>query len=240
MEELFAPLGFLNKLKHTEWQRLQQVGHSNSFKKNSYIFRADDLNDSIYILLNGRIKITRLSQQGRELIQWFCLPGEIFGLSEDRKNHQRGLYAQAITEVKLLCIQKDDFNQFILQHPETGLLIIKQLASRLRSVGDMLSNVTSDGAHVRIIKLLQRLSESYGRTTDSKIYIDIYLTHQEMADMIGVCRQTVSSMVGVLKKQGIINTTRTGIFIQSPVVLQQLSEQPDIYFQHFTKTQAKH
>lgn len=240
MEELFAPFSFLNKLQLPERQNLNEIGHSNTFKKNTYIFRADDLNDSLYILLDGRIKITRLSQHGRELIQWFCLPGEIFGLSEDNQSHQRGLYAQAITDTKLLCIQKSDFDQFLLQNPSTALFIIKQLASRLRSVGDMLSNVTSDGAHVRFIKLLQRLSEFYGRNKNNEVYIDIYLTHQEMADMIGVCRQTVSSMVGVLKKQGIINMTRAGICIQSPLELQRMSKQTDIYFQNLSKNQIKH
>lgn len=230
MEGSFTPLSFLSKLNKDEWQALQKIAHSNSYKKRTYVFRAEEFNDSLYILLEGRIKIMRLSQQGRELIQWFCLPGEIFGLSVESHSHQRGLYAQAITDSTILSVQKNDIEKYILEHPRVALLIVTQLASRLRTLGDMLLNITSDGAHVRFIKLLQRLSEFYGRNTNNEVYIDIYLTHQEMADMIGVCRQTVSSMIGQLKKNGVIATTREGICIQSPVELQQIKEQPESYF----------
>ncbi|MDH5409518.1 MAG: Crp/Fnr family transcriptional regulator [Gammaproteobacteria bacterium] len=233
MESSFTPFSFINKLEPAEWHALQGIGHRDIYKKGSYIFRANELNDSLYVLLDGRIKITRLSQHGRELIQWFCLPGEIFGLSVDDNSRQRGLYATAISDAKLLCIPKCDFDQYILQHPRIALLIIKQLASRLRTLGDTLLNITSDGAHIRFIKLLQRLSKFYGREHGGEVYIDLYLTHQEMADMIGVCRQTVSSMIGRMKKHGIIASTRDGICIQSPVEFQQLSEQPDNYLQHY-------
>ncbi len=231
MEGSFTEFSFLNKLQVIEWQELQAIAHTNQYKKNSYIFRANELSNALYVLLEGRVKITRLSQHGRELIQWFCLPGEIFGLSEDNFSHRRGLYAQAITGAKLLCIQKSDFEQFILERPRVSLLIIKQLASRLRTLGDTLLNITSDDAHIRFIKLLQRLCDFYGRKSEQGVYVDIYLTHQEMADMIGVCRQTVSSMIGQLKRSGIMTTNRTGIYIQSPQKLHQMSLQPETTLQ---------
>jgi CRP/FNR family transcriptional regulator len=228
-ESAFAPFSFLNKLQVNEWQELRSIGHPNQYKKNSYIFRANELNTSLYVLLEGRVKITRLSQHGRELIQWFCLPGEIFGLSEDNFSHHRGLYAQAITDARLLCIPKADFEQFVLSKPRVSLLIIKQLASRLRTLGDMLLNVTSDDAHVRFIKLMQRLSDFYGRKNDAGVYIDIYLTHQEMADMIGVCRQTVSSMIGEMKRRSIMTASRHGIHIHAPDELHKMSLEPDLF-----------
>lgn len=225
MEGGFTPFSFLHKLQDKEWQALQRIAHPNFYKKNSYIFRAGELNDSLYVLLDGRIKITRLSQHGRELIQWFCLPGEIFGLSEDIHSQHRGLYAQALTNTKILCIQKTDFEEYLLTQPRVSLLIIKQLASRLRTLGDMLLNITSDEAQVRFNKLLQRLSKFYGRECKDGIYVDIYLTHQEMADMIGVCRQTVSSMIGQMKQQGILTINRKGILIMSPDALLHTNHQ---------------
>lgn len=228
---MFTPFSFLNKLQKIEWQELQAIAHTNQYKKNTYIFRANELNNALYVLLEGRVKITRLSEHGRELIQWFCLPGEIFGLSEDNFSQQRGLYAQAITDSKLLCIQKADFEQFIQTHPRVSLLIIKQLASRLRTLGDTLLNITSDDAHARFIKLLKRLCEFYGKKNGSGVYVDIYLTHQQMADMIGVCRQTVSSMIGQLKRRGIIKTDRNGILIQLPQELHESSLQQELLVQ---------
>ncbi len=216
------PFSFLKNLSDSEWHDLQSIGYENAYKKHTYVFRANDLNNVLYFLIEGRVKITRLSPQGRELIQWFCMPGEIFGLSQDTATQHRGLFAQAITHARLLCIQKAEFEQFLLANPRIALLIIKQLSTRLHTLGDMLMNVANDDAHGRFIKLLQRLSDQYGQQLDDGIHIDLYLTHQELADMIGVCRQTISSMIGQLKRQGIINTTRKGIHIPSLLALKQL------------------
>lgn len=232
--EPLSPFSFLDRLHPSEWRELQKIAHPHRIKKDGTIFRANELSSSLYILLEGRVKITRLSKQGRELIQWFCLPGEIFGLARDSQG-QRGLYAYALNDVKLLCIQSDKFDEFLLQTPRIALLIVKQLATRLRTLGDMLLNMTSEEAHVRFINLLKRLCDIQGlcetktRQNDSGINVDIYLTHQEMADMIGVCRQTVSSMVGQLKNHGILESNRKGLTIKSPQMLEAFCLQPTLF-----------
>ena len=100
--------------------------------------------------------------------------------------------------------------------------IIDQLSSRVRTLGDMLLHVTCDDAHTRLINLLQRLAEIYGDTSKEEILIDMQITHQEIADMIGVCRQTVSTMMAKLKRTGIISANRKGIAIKSPTSLSKL------------------
>lgn len=230
MENLgeFPPFSFMNKLTPNEQNRLVSISHKQSFSKGNYIFQANHNNDSIYILLEGRVKIIRLSHEGRELIQWFCMTGEIFGLSEDNHSSYRGLYAQALSNSQLLVIAKQEFNQYLLSHPHLALLIVKQLASRLRTLGDMLLNMSSDDAPARFQKLLQRLCNCYGRQVANGIHIDVHLTHQQMADMIGVCRQTVSSILGKLKSEGVLTANRSGILIHSPQTLVDSLSHPGI------------
>ena len=102
-----------------------------------------------------------------------------------------------------------------MQNPRISLIIVEQLASRLRTLGDMLLNMTSEDAHTRLLSLFQRLAQFCGKDSQHGIYVDMYLSHQELADMIGVCRQTVTSMISRLKQQGIIDTNRHGIYIKS-------------------------
>lgn len=222
-----SPFSFSDNLDPLEWQALENIAHVHDINKGDYIFRANELNNSIYILLEGRVKITRLSKHGRELIQWFCIPGEIFGLAQEN-NGQRGLYAYALSQVKLLSIQTHHFNQYLLRMPRVSVLIVQQLVSRLRIVGDLLLNITSEDAHVRFVTLLKRLSEKHGRNKEEGIYIDIYLTHQEMADMIGVCRQTISSMISKLKRRGIISSDRKGLYIKSPNMLEEYGKRANV------------
>jgi len=186
-----------------------------SFRRREYIFRANLTTNTVYLLLEGRVKLSRLSDQGQESIQWFCFPGEFFGISEYTYDHDSGLYAQALSDASLLLIPRKEFNRLILQSPALALTVIEQLSSRVRTLGDMLLHITCGSAQDRLLNLLQRLSEIYGNPSDKEINIAMYLTHQEIADMIGVCRQTVSTLLAGLKKNGLVTSNRRGITIHN-------------------------
>jgi len=223
MHREHALFGFLQKLSRDEFQSLEAIATRLSFRKKEYIFQANLTNNTIYVLTEGRIKLSRLSAMGQESIQWFCFPGEIFGLSENTYEHDSGLYAQTLLPSCVWAISKTEFNHLLLNKPGMALVIVDQLSSRVRTLGDMLLHVSCESASARLINLLQRLSEIYGRPSDQQITIDMHLTHQEIADMIGVCRQTVSSMMANLKRRGIVSTNRHSIVINSPSSLENLN-----------------
>lgn len=206
---------FLHHLSPETRQALEAISTRATYKRREYIFQANLTNTTVYVLLEGRIKLSRLSDQGQECIQWFCFPGEFFGFSEYTYCHDSGLYAQALSNATLLVIAKQDFNRLVLQTPALALIIIDQLSSRVRTLGDMLLHIACGSAQDRLINLLQRLSEIYGNPSDKRINIAMYLTHQEIADMIGVCRQTVSTLMAEMKKNGMISSNRRGIVIHN-------------------------
>lgn len=213
------------RVPHSAWQSLETIAARVNIKQRDYIFQANFSNNTVYLLLEGRVKLSRLSDQGQECIQWFCFPGELFGFSEYTYNHDSGLYAQALTPVVLLQLSRQDFEQLVKAAPELGLIAIEQLSRRVRTLGDMLLHIASGNAQDRLINLLQRLSEIYGRPAEQKVNIDIHLTHQEIADMIGVCRQTVSTLMASMKKNGLISSNRQGIVIHNLAHLNTVSQQ---------------
>lgn len=206
---------FLQRLSPDTRHALDAISTRVSFKRREYIFQANLANNTVYVLLDGRVKLSRLSDQGQECIQWFCFPGEFFGFSEYTYCHDSGLYAQALSNATVLVIAKQDFNRLVLQTPALALIIIDQLSSRVRTLGDMLLHIACGSAQDRLINLLQRLSEIYGEPSDERVNIAMHLTHQEIADMIGVCRQTVSTLMAGMKKTGIISSNRQGIVIHN-------------------------
>ena len=84
----------------------------------------------------------------------------------------------------------------------------------MRALGDMLLNLASDDVMSRLIKLLTRLCSRYGKHEGNNIILDIPLTHQEIADMIGASRQTVSSSISALKRQGYLDIENHCIHIK--------------------------
>ena len=94
---------------------------------------------------------------------------------------------------------------------------------RLREVSEVLMDITTSDVTSRVIKLLSRLGGLYGKSKDGEIYIDIPITHQEMADMIGTSRQSVTTVLGELKRQGMIRIKQRTIFIHNADLMHSLS-----------------
>lgn len=204
---------FLNKLSVSERNDLLKIAEEHYFSKSELIFRAGAESEYVYIHKTGQVKIYELSSQGKEVILWFCFPGEVFGLSEITRGHTRSVFAQACTRSKVYLIKRIAFNKFLIQHPHAAMAIIDLLSSRLRGLSDMLSNLTSDDVTSRIIKLLIRMSMLYGEQKTDMLCLNMHLTHQEIADMIGASRQTVSSIIGQLKRGGLLFMNNESIHI---------------------------
>lgn len=221
----FLPYSFADQLKPSEIRNIESIAHEYRFRKGEHIFQADQSDQSVYIVISGKVKISRISQLGQELIQWFCMSGDIFGISGEN-NITNSIYAKALSDCVVLRVNKHAFNQLMLEEPRISLLVIDKLSSRIHTLGDMILYMASDDANTRFIKLLQYLSKNYGEQTKEGMYIDIPTTHQDMADMIGVCRQTVSNIIGKLKRAGVIRMNRNGIHIDNPQHLNKQTREP--------------
>lgn len=215
---------FFETISTEEQIQLFKIGKKCRFEKDGMVFQAGSASDDVYILLDGRVKIFELSADGKEVILWFCFTGELFGLAEVLCREHREVNAQACSTVELLTIKHADFQHFLLAHPSAALRVIELLSGRLRELGDMLLNLASDDVSSRVMKLITRLAARYGRAHGDGVYLDIPLTHQEMADMIGTSRQTVTTVLGGLKKKGILRTEQRTIFIQNVDWIQCMSE----------------
>ncbi len=214
---------FLSQLSRQDYRDLIVLGKEHIYKKHDLIFQAGPPGDHVYFLKEGHAKIYQLSPTGKEVILWFCFSGEMFGMAEVCRRGQREVYARACSYTEVIKVSQLQFKNFLTTHDEAAMLTIDLLSCRLRMLGDMLLNLTSDDVMSRLIKLLTRLCTRYGKSSDSDIILDIKLTHQDMADMIGASRQTVSSAIGELKKQGFLSIENQCIYIKNLDILFDVS-----------------
>jgi len=221
-----APLDFLTKLSAKHRAELKAIARPCSFAKNDLIFGAGSPGRDVFILVEGRVKIYQLSDCGRKVILWFCFPGELFGLAESAHVRPREVFAQACTESHVLVVDEKDFKGFLAAHSGASLLVIELLATRLRVAGEMLLNVSSDDVMTRLIKLITRLNTVYGKRLEHESYLDIHLTHQDMADMIGASRQTVTMTLGLLRREGVLRIENHRLHIPDVELLQNITTDP--------------
>lgn len=219
---LTPPSDFLSNMGEHDRDSLIALSSKHVYQKGDYIFQSGDLGRYVYVLSKGRAKISQLSPAGKEMILWFCLPGEMFGLAELPRGGMREVSAQACSDAELYVINRGDFNDFLVQHPTTAMQVIDLLSCRMRVLGHVLMNLAADDVTSRIIKLILRLGARYPHSAANGAHLDYPMTHQEMADMVGTSRQTVTSVLGQLKKQGVVSMERHCIRIENQDELEQL------------------
>jgi CRP/FNR family transcriptional regulator len=199
-----APSDFLAQLAKADRVELEALGRSEKFARGEYVFRAGDSGDSVYLLRAGRVKIFQTSTPGREVILWFCLPGEIFGLAEVARGGGRSVSALACERSETLAIPRRQFSALVERHPRIAMLSMQVLSSRLRTLGDSFANLVADDAELRIAKLILRLATLHGERSEHGTRIALPLTHQDIANMAGTSRQTATDVLNALKRRGLL------------------------------------
>lgn len=221
--QLVAPSNFLAQLSPADYSELVALARAQQYRKGELVFHAGAPGHHVYFLKSGKVKIYQLSPLGREVILWFCFPGEIFGLAEVARGGGRVVNAQVCEQSEVLAVSQEQFKSFLAAHPGTALLSMRVLSSRLRILGEMFVNLVSDDVNTRIAKLILRLSARYGTRVGKEIFLNIPLTHQEIADMVGTSRQTVTSVLSALKKQGVLSIDNHRIHIESEELLNEIT-----------------
>jgi CRP-like cAMP-binding protein len=219
-----TPSNFLGQLSAEDYAELVSIARLKRFAKGEFVFSAGSPGETVYFLRQGQIKIGQLSPHGREVILWFCLPGEIFGLAEVARGGGRVVHAQACEDSEVLAVSQEEFKVFLERHTRLALLSMQVLSSRLRVLGEMFINLVADDVDTRIAKLILRLGARYGTRSGKDILLNIPLTHQEIADMVGTTRQTVTGVLGRLRRQGVLSIENHRILIESEEFLNEMSQ----------------
>lgn len=212
-----APSDFWGSLTPAVRADLEQLGTRARYRKQDMVFRAGSDGRDVHVLMSGRVKVYALSPVGRAVTLWFCLPGEIFGLAEMARSSPRTVYAEACTDVEVLILPCDRLRTQLLSDAATAMLLVDMLSCRLRQLSDVMLNLIADDVNTRVAKLLLRLHARYGRPLETGGFLlDLPLTHQEMADMIGTTRQSVSSAVTLFRQRGLLTTTGHRLCLTDP------------------------
>lgn len=211
------------RLPEADRAELLNLGQRQTCAKGEFIFSAGEPSQHVFLLLDGRIKIYQSSAIGKDAILWFCFAGELFGLAEAASGGGRLVSAQACDRCDVLRIRQEHFTAYLETHPHTSLAIVQVLAIRLRALGDVVINLISDDVRTRILKMVLQLGTRCGVPTAQGLCLDIAFTHQELADMIGTSRQTVTSTLGHLEREGLLVIDQHKIHITGRELLAQIA-----------------
>ena len=189
-----------------------------SFRPNEFIFWEGDVSEWFYIVAEGKVKVLKHSSSGREFIIAFFDPGEVFGGVAVFEGTPYPASAQAVTETRVVGIEREKFLSFLAAHPQVSLRIINVLGERLREAQGRLRDLAGERVEQRLASVLLMLSAKLGST--------LPFTRQDIADMAGTTTETAIRVMSHLKDRGIIRSARGKVIILDKEKLRLLSEGP--------------
>jgi CRP/FNR family transcriptional regulator len=217
-------LPYFSSLNEREIRELASLFTERSFAKKEIIFREGDLPSYLYLLKEGKVKIYKVSQGGKVTTLELIPPGRTFGEVAVFDGKPFPATAEAATEVKVLCLNRDYFLDFLKRNPSVAISIISDLGARLRLAKTLMQMLAAEPAEKRLALTILKLVEKLGKPLSGGILIDIPLTRQDLAEMSGLTSETVIRIVGRWQKNGILNFKRKHIVILDKDSLNSLSQ----------------
>jgi CRP/FNR family cyclic AMP-dependent transcriptional regulator len=205
----------LAQLSPNEIEQIAAITKHQRITRFQFIYMADEKADHIYFLIKGKIKMGTFSSDGREVIREILQPEQLFGELAFTGDFLRVDFAQAMQEeVELLVINMQDFRKLMTDLPTLTFACIAHLNTRLSRAEERLSSLVLKDARERIIDFLVETAGREGRKVGYETLVKHQLTQQEIANLTGTSRQTVTSVLNDLRKANLIYFNRNSILIR--------------------------
>ena len=212
--ELFRRVPLFVGLERDDLESLLSATTRRSYNKDTVIFFEHDVGDALFMILSGRVKVTMLSSDGREIILSVLSSNEFFGEMSLLDNEPRSATAIAMQKTEMVMLHQKDFLSIVEKRPLVLINLLATLSSRLRKANQQIGNLALHDVYGRVARILiEMASETGERQKDGKV-IFRRPTHQEIANMIGATRETVSRMISDLQRQGYIEISGKDVIIQ--------------------------
>jgi CRP/FNR family cyclic AMP-dependent transcriptional regulator len=199
-------------LSDNEYHDLHVLDNYREAKEGEFIYFEAFNHNNIYFIKNGHIRLGYLDQEGNRVIKDVLSPGDFFGQLGLEKNNLNGEFAQAMkSDVSLCSFTIDNFNSLLKTKPQLAIRYSKLIGIRLRRFENRLVNILQKDAKTRLLLFLQQLideAKTRRQPSANELHIPNYLTHEEIAQLIGTSRQTVTTLFNELKAEGICSYTR--------------------------------
>jgi CRP/FNR family cyclic AMP-dependent transcriptional regulator len=201
--DLIRKVPLFSTLTDAEFTQLEHVFVTRAYRKGQIIFLEEETGNYMYLVLAGKVKVSKAGSGGKETILAIHRSGDFFGEMSLLDGKTAPATVSAMEDARIISISGSDFHRYLLHNEKVLLQIINVLCSRLRQVWQTQS-LSSSTADARIRRGIYDLAKKHGVRDAHGTIIDLKITHQELAEMVGTSRETVTRVLARLKEQGII------------------------------------
>ena len=175
------------------------------FTKNQMILLEDDLGQTFFVIATGSVKITRLSDDGREVILAMLGESDFFGEMSLLDGDGRSANVVALEASEVLTLARNEFLDILEQYPKISISLLEELTNRLRKSDQQIESLSLSDVEQRIGIALIRLAEELGTIKQGSVKIKNLPFQQDIANMAGTSRETVSRTFKLLEEKGLLS-----------------------------------
>jgi CRP/FNR family transcriptional regulator, cyclic AMP receptor protein len=193
-----API--FEELEERDFARISACGVRKTYKKGEVILMEEESGSALFVIINGEVKVVRIGEDGREVILSILGPSDIFGEMALLDGEARSASVVALDSAELFMLHRKDFLALLHEYPTIAISLLKHLTQRLRRADALIKSLSLKDAYHRVGYVLLQFADERGRIRQGKVEIDNLPVQQEIANMAGTTRETVSRTLGKMEK----------------------------------------
>ncbi len=212
-------MGFLDGLTSAEVAELRAAGRVQRFARGALLLAERQVGDRVMLLESGCVKVTHVTDEGREVVLGFRAAGELVGELAALDHQPRSGTVVALEPVVALTIGTGEFHAFLTRHPRVAMLMLRMVTERLRDADRKRIEFAAADTVGRVASRLVELAERFGSPGEGVVVITLPLTQEELAGWCGASREATAKALQTLRGLGWVDTARRQITVRDVVAL---------------------
>lgn len=222
MRELIRNVSIFNHLDPATAGDLERLGEAREYSAGAVVVGQDEPGDSLFVLVQGKVKVVLFGKQGREIILTiFKNPGDFFGEMSLLDDEPRSASVVAAEPSTLFVLSRAAFRAHVEAQPRTALRVLQELSRRLRQADRVIGNLALLDVWGRVAGKLRELARSEGVDAEDGIVLKDRPTQTEIASMVGTSRETVSRAISEFTRRGYIQASGKKMLLRRAFLLDQ-------------------
>lgn len=189
-------------LEEPELKKIEKLGLRKKYKRGNIVVLEKEMGAALFVIITGKVKIVRTDEDGREVILSIFGAGEFFGEMSLLDGLARSASVVALAKAELFMIHRRDFLKLLHEHPQVTISLLGELTTRLRKADAQIKSLSLKDASGRVANVILMLADDIGVFRKGKVEIDELPLQQDMANMAGTSRETVSRMIHQFIRDG--------------------------------------
>ncbi len=208
---ILSQVPFFARLSAVETAAVNELFREHGYAAGETIYHAGDAAARLYVVASGKVKVTRPTLAGQDVLLDLLAPGEFFGSLSALRDAEYADTAQAQTACCVLGVDARDFQTILQRYPAVAMEVLRIVAERLQQAQETIRRLSATSVESRVASALLKLAEKLGEETKAGTLIQTPLSRQDLAEMTGTTTETVSRVMSHFRKAGLIRSGRRWI-----------------------------